>query len=38
MASRLLTTGMPYLHPTRSQISTSRLARDVILLRSLRQR
>lgn len=37
IASRLLVTGMPYLQPTRSQTSTSRLARDMILLRSLRQ-
>ena len=34
MASRLLITGMPYLAPTRSQTSTSRLARETIFCRS----
>ena len=38
IAIRLLITGMPYFAPTRSQTSTSRLARETIFCRSLRQR
>ena len=38
MASRLLVMGMPYLVPIRSQVSTRRLARAMILVRSFLHR